>query len=351
MDIYLVGGAVRDMVMGVEPKDRDYVVVGATHEDMMEAGYQKVGADFPVYLDDLGQEYALARTERSTGKGYNDFVTDFNPRVTLEEDLKRRDFTMNAMALNFNGVVVDPYGGQKDIKAGVINVVNEHAFHEDPVRAFRACRFGARYDMRLSEMTIECIDRCIEDGRMAHLTTERIWKEYEKAFGPKFSEFIFLTKVTGVDQALGYNLEYGNLRYLRQADPLLQFASVALASDMAPFYKVAKVPSDYKKFAMIAAKFFVPMKEKIDHNADYSSIVYHMLNATKDKFREELFELIDLTHWVDLNDVFRFTKEKLKKIEKAFDSVTSEQYSGISGPELGKAIQLGRIEAIKAAMR
>ncbi|AUE22829.1 multifunctional CCA protein [Aeromonas phage Ah1] len=335
MNIYLVGGAVRDMVMNRQPKDRDYVIVGSTHDEMIAKGYKQVGADFPVYLDDLGQEYALARTERSTGKGYNDFVTDFNPNVTLEQDLLRRDFTMNAMALGMNGVLVDPYNGQQDIKDRVVNVVNPQAFHEDPVRVLRACRFAARYDFRLSTLTLECILRCIKDGRMDHLTSERIWLEFEKSFGKNMSDFLMNMHCTGAFKALGIHAGWTIHRHGNGA-PVEQFAAIAYdmnTEQLAKFYSVVKVPSEFKKFADI-------VKNSLQDTA-LNVRLYTALNATRNKFREEI-----KNYFVDENQV---SKEKFESAEKAFDSVVASAYSE-QGKELGRAMMCDRINRIADAL-
>jgi tRNA nucleotidyltransferase (CCA-adding enzyme) len=145
MNIYLVGGAVRDKLLGLPCGDRDYVVVGETPESMLTAGFKTVGKDFPVFLHpQTGEEYALARTERKSGRGYRGFVVHAEPTVTLEDDLIRRDFTINAIAEHANGTLVDPYGGARDIEARVLRHVGP-AFVEDPLRVLRAARFMARF--------------------------------------------------------------------------------------------------------------------------------------------------------------------------------------------------------------
>lgn len=149
--IYLCGGAVRDMLMGLEPKDRDYVVVGSSPEEMLAVGFSRVGADFPVFLHpETGEEYALARREKKTGTGYLGFTSEFCADVTLEEDLGRRDISINSMAMDDEGNIVDPYNGQEDLKNKVLRHTS-NAFEEDPVRVLRLARFRARLG---SEWTI-----------------------------------------------------------------------------------------------------------------------------------------------------------------------------------------------------
>ena len=145
MQTYLVGGAVRDKLLGLETKDRDWVVVGAAPQEMLDLGYQQVGHDFPVFLDpESHDEYALARTERKTGPGYKGFAINSSPEVTLEEDLLRRDLTINAIAMDENGSLIDPFGGQFDIEDRVLRHVSG-AFVEDPLRVLRVARFAARF--------------------------------------------------------------------------------------------------------------------------------------------------------------------------------------------------------------
>ncbi len=179
MKVYMVGGAVRDKVMGREPKDIDYVVVGATSADMLAQGYQQVGADFPVFLHPVtGDEYALARQERKTGVGYNGFETVFDPTITLEDDLIRRDLTMNAMAMDLEtGYLIDPYGGRADITNKVLRHTSD-AFAEDPVRVLRTARFAARYGFTVAPETIELMKRVVDE--IDHVPQERVWAEIEK---------------------------------------------------------------------------------------------------------------------------------------------------------------------------
>jgi len=184
MDIYLVGGAVRDRLLGRKPLERDFVVVGATPEDLLALGYRPVGKDFPVFLHpDTGEQYALARTERKTGPGYYGFATHFAPDVTLEEDLARRDLTINAMAQDAAGELVDPYGGQRDLEARLLRHVSP-AFVEDPLRVLRVARFAARFaPLRFSVVpeTLDLMRRIVARGELAALVPERVWVETERA--------------------------------------------------------------------------------------------------------------------------------------------------------------------------
>ena len=178
MQIFRVGGAVRDALLGLPVNDEDWVVVGATPEAMVAAGYLPVGKDFPVFLHPrTREEYALARTERKTGRGYRGFAFHAAPAVTLEQDLARRDLTINAIAQSPEGALVDPFGGQQDLQRKVLRHVTE-AFREDPVRILRVARFAARFhDFGVAPETLELMRAMVADGEADHLVPERVWQE------------------------------------------------------------------------------------------------------------------------------------------------------------------------------
>ena len=180
MKIYEVGGAVRDELLGLEVKDRDYVVVGATPDEMIELGYKPVGRDFPVFLHpETHEEYALARTERKTGRGYHGFQFHTDPDVTLEEDLQRRDLTINAIARDENGELIDPYKGADDLSLGVLRHVSP-AFAEDPVRILRVARFAARFGFEIAPETAELMREMVASGEADALVPERVWQELSR---------------------------------------------------------------------------------------------------------------------------------------------------------------------------
>ncbi len=177
MKIYSVGGSVRDELLGLAVQDRDYVVVGADPAEMARNGFKPVGADFPVFLHPAThEEYALARTERKTGPGYKGFSFHAAPDVTLEDDLRRRDLTINAMARGEDGALVDPHGGAADLKAGVLRHVSE-SFAEDPVRILRVARFAARFGFTVAPETLALMRRMVEQGEADALVAERVWQE------------------------------------------------------------------------------------------------------------------------------------------------------------------------------
>ena len=180
MQIYSVGGAVRDELLGLPVQDRDYVVVGATPEEMVRLGFKPVGKDFPVFLHPVThEEHALARTERKTAKGYKGFQVYAAPEVTLEQDLARRDLTINAIAKDAQGNLIDPFGGVADVKAGALRHVSP-AFAEDPVRILRVARFNARFDFHIAAETLQLMRDMVQSGEVDALVPERVWQELAK---------------------------------------------------------------------------------------------------------------------------------------------------------------------------
>ena len=203
MKVYQVGGAVRDRLLGLTGKDRDWVVVGGDEQTLLEQGYRKVGADFPVFLHpETHEEYALARTERKAGSGYRGFVTDASRSVTLEDDLMRRDFTVNAMALDDNDTLIDPYNGERDLRAGILRHVSE-AFVEDPLRVLRAARFAARFGFSIAPETQALMRRIADSGELETLPGERVWQELRRALNSDHPErFIEVLRDCGALAAL-----------------------------------------------------------------------------------------------------------------------------------------------------
>jgi tRNA nucleotidyltransferase (CCA-adding enzyme) len=193
LKVYCVGGAVRDRLLGLPVQDRDWVVVGSTPEEMVARGFRPVGADFPVFLHpDTHEEYALARTERKTAAGYKGFNIYASPEVTLEQDLLRRDYTINAIAQDADGTLIDPYNGQADLKAGVLRHVSA-AFSEDPVRILRGARFAARFGFTIAPETLQLMRNMVADGEVDALVAERVWQELARGLMENHPSRFFLT--------------------------------------------------------------------------------------------------------------------------------------------------------------
>ena len=247
---YLVGGAIRDRLLGREVLDRDWVVVGATPERMVELGYLPVGKDFPVFIDrDSGEEHALARTERKTAKGYQGFQFNASPDITLEQDLQRRDLTINAMAEDEAGVIIDPFQGQRDLQDGVLRHVSD-AFVEDPVRVLRTARFAARFKFKVAAETQALMSEMVANGEVDALVPERVWAEMRKALDTDAPQIFFqvlrdcgalarvlpeIDALFGIPQTAKYHPEIDTgihtMMVVEQAvllsdDPLVRFASL-----------------------------------------------------------------------------------------------------------------------------
>lgn len=191
MDTYRVGGAVRDTLLGLPVHETDWVVVGGSAEQMLAAGFSQVGRDFPVFLHpETKEEFALARTERKSGQGHHGFIVYASPSVTLEEDLQRRDLTVNAMAMSDDGAIIDPYGGQRDLQAKILRHVSPH-FVEDPLRVLRVARFASQYHhlgFSVAEETLLLMTKIVTSNELAHLSVERIWAETDKALNGQHPE-------------------------------------------------------------------------------------------------------------------------------------------------------------------
>ncbi len=194
MQVFLVGGAVRDHLLNRPVHERDWVVVGARPEDLLKQGYQQVGKDFPVFLHPkTKEEYALARTERKSGAGHTGFICEFHPDIRLEDDLIRRDLTINAIAQNESGEITDPYGGQRDITLRLLRHISP-AFAEDPLRLFRVARFAARYaslGFSIASETLSLMHNMVAEGQATELTPERVWKETQKALSEERPDVYF----------------------------------------------------------------------------------------------------------------------------------------------------------------
>ena len=272
MKIYLVGGAVRDSLLGLSGSDRDWVVVGATINDMLAQGYRPVGKDFPVFLHpESNEEYALARTERKSGKGYKGFTVYAAPDVTLEEDLQRRDLTINAMAMDVNSddkTIIDPWHGQQDINNRLLRHVSP-AFREDPLRVLRTARFAARFapqGFKVADETMALMQQITCDGEIEHLIAERVWQEIDNVLGEQQPRVFFevlrecgalavlipeLDKLFGVPQPAQWHPEIDTglhcLMVLEQACRLTEDKSVRFAALLHDLGKGDTDPAQWPK--------------------------------------------------------------------------------------------------------
>jgi len=260
--IYLVGGAVRDQLLGYPIKERDWVVVGATPQEMLALGYRPVGKDFPVFLHPTThEEYALARTERKTGPGYKGFDFYASPEVTLKEDLQRRDLTINAMAQDTNGAIIDPYGGKKDLEARLLRHVSP-AFLEDPVRILRVARFAARFaDFQVHTDTWQLMQEMVHRGEVNALVAERVWQEWEKALQEDYPTRFFATLLEcgALSILLPELKEAAGLAALQRAAEQhlslpVRFAVLSHAWDATSIRAICqryRIPKDYSELALL----------------------------------------------------------------------------------------------------
>jgi tRNA nucleotidyltransferase (CCA-adding enzyme) len=294
---YCVGGAVRDELLGRPVKDRDYVVVGATPEEMIRQGYKPVGKDFPVFLHPRTQEeYALARTERKTARGYHGFEFRTAPDVTLEQDLARRDLTINAIARDEDGQLIDPFNGAEDLKAGLLRHVSA-AFAEDPVRILRVSRFAARYGFRVAPETMKLMRGMAASGEADALVAERVWQEIARGLMEEKPSRMFevlrecgaLARVMPEVDALWVDADIA-----REAMQALDAAAGAGATLPARFAALArvldplaveslagrlKIPADCRELALLAARHSNNVLDAAEEGADSVLALFNVADA------------------------------------------------------------------------
>lgn len=401
MQIYLVGGAVRDQLLGRPVVDRDWVVVGATPEEMLAAGYRAVGKDFPVFLHgDSKEEYALARTERKTGRGYHGFAFHADPTVTVEADLERRDLTINAIAQHDDGTLVDPFGGVADIEARLLRHVSA-AFVEDPVRLLRVARFAARYaplGFTVADDTMALMRRMVENGEVDHLVPERVWAETRKALAEPMPEvFVRVLRECGalrvlfpevdalygvpqraefhpeVDTGIHIEMVLHAAATLAPGDALVAYCALThdlgkalTPADVLPRHIMheqrgiepvremsarLKVPSDYAFMAEMVCKYHLNAHQAFELKA---STVLRMLEALGALRRPERLETFLLACTADKRGRLGFEDaaypqaEYLRACRTAAAAITSKPFTdaGLQGPAIGEAMKKAQTEAI-----
>lgn len=289
MNVYLVGGAVRDALLNEPVHEQDWVVVGSTPEALLKLGYQQVGRDFPVFLHpETKAEYALARTERKAGVGYLGFVCDANPNVTLEEDLLRRDLTINAMARDEAGNLIDPYHGARDLKHKILRHVSP-AFTEDPVRVLRLARFAARFKhlgFSVADETYDLMRQMVKNGELAHLVPERIWQEWQKSLNTQDpAVFLEVLHDVGALELLLRGLTSAQYMYMHEKlrsmtkhadDPIVRFAACMQGLDHEESIQSVcahlRVPKAYQDLAKHALRFNVLIKHAKDAKTEVEAL-------------------------------------------------------------------------------
>ena len=372
MKIYLVGGAVRDKLLGLPVSERDWVVVGATPQEMLDLGFTPVGKDFPVFLHpDTREEYALARTERKTGPGYRGFTFHATPDVTLEQDLQRRDLTINAMAEDSDGTLIDPCGGREDLDTGMLRHISP-AFAEDPVRILRVARFAARFEtlgFHIAHGTNALMRKMVQNGEVDHLVPERVWAELVKALKTDRPQRFF-TALRGCgalaalfpeidrefpasDSAHGDATPVAPLAALARASrastrPRVRFAVLmqALGHDLDHEQRLQQIrslcarlraPKDYTGLALALTRYAA------DATAHAPDTLLKLMEGNG-AFRQN-------SHWPELLEAFEaadiIDAEKRAWLADAAaraGAVNAAQLAGddLAGPELGEAIRRAR---------
>ena len=400
MQIYLVGGAVRDQLLGLSIRERDYVVVGASPQTLTDLGYRAVGKDFPVFLHpETNAEYALARTERKTGPGYHGFEFHTAPDVSLEDDLARRDLTINAIALDEDGQYIDPHDGRKDLEAKILRHVSP-AFAEDPVRVLRVARFAARFaplGFQVADETLSLMQKMVENGEVNALVPERCWQETQRALSePSPAEFyrvlrrcnalgvIFpeIDQLFGVPQPEKYHPEIDTgvhtLMVLEQAarlsaDPAVRFAALVhdLGKGVTPrdkwpshhgheeksvklINKLAErlpVPRNFRELAEIVARYHGKVHRVFELRTDTVLKLLEDADALRRNDRFEQFLLAceaDSRGRTGLEDEPFPQADHLRHALEICSEITTESIDtdNLSGEEIGQQLRQMRLDAL-----
>ncbi len=357
MQIYLVGGAVRDSLLGREVKENDWVIVGATPEQMIELGFKPVGKDFPVFLHPkTNEEYALARTERKQGRGYKGFVFHTGIDVTLEEDLKRRDLTINAIAQDDDGNIIDPYNGQKDLKNKIFRHVSK-AFIEDPLRVIRVARFAAKLpEFNLHPDTLHMMQEISASNEIEALEPQRVWKEIARALNEEVpSRFFEYLELCDALKILFPELEEVEIAIKRLAyaaslglRPEVLWAALLYHTDSYHIKLIDQrlnTPKKYHEIAYLSHES-CPIWANIENNNAEEYLQWlKMVDAFR---RPERFKiLLEVCKYCEeCNGILK--AEKCDEVYESANQITAEPFvkQGLKGLEIGKAIDKARIEAI-----
>jgi tRNA nucleotidyltransferase (CCA-adding enzyme) len=357
MQVYLVGGAVRDELLGRPVTERDWVVVGATPEQMLRLGYRPVGREFPVFLHpETKEEYALARLERKTAPGYRGFVTEFSPSVSLEQDLERRDLTINAMARSAEGTLIDPYGGRRDLEQRQLRHVSA-AFAEDPVRVLRVARFAARFaelGFEVAPATRVLLQTMAASGEIAALVPERVWREMERALGESAPQAFFDT----LRDCGALALVLPELRWEPAAraalaaavrltsDTSVRFAALmadAAVADVERLCERLRVPGRHAELALLCARLWERIERAPQLDAEGLLDLLEEADAMR---RPERFDRLLQSAAARSNAPA--AQELLQAAAAAAGQVTLEPalLQELSGPAIGAAFRAARIERL-----
>ncbi|MCH9756248.1 MAG: multifunctional CCA tRNA nucleotidyl transferase/2'3'-cyclic phosphodiesterase/2'nucleotidase/phosphatase [Gammaproteobacteria bacterium] len=361
MKVYLVGGAVRDALLGEVVHEQDWVVVGSTPDALLKLGYQQVGRDFPVFLHPkTKEEYALARTERKAGGGYHGFVCDANPNVTLEEDLARRDLTINAIAKDEAGVLIDPYQGVRDLETKTLRHVSP-AFIEDPVRVLRLARFAARFHhfgFSVANETLALMQHMVQQGELLHLVPERVWQEWQKSLSTKNPEvFIKVLLAAKALYQIFPELEAGNIEMMLKRllavtacsdKPVIRFAAFTAGlgdkKQLEAFCRRLRVPNEYRELAVLVVLYGDLIQEGMDKEAD--AIVGALEQVDAFRKPERFLDLLTVSEARTIvQDRWQLALNACNTVD--IGALVAE---GHQGEAMKKALHVSRVAAVKSIL-
>lgn len=376
---YVVGGAPRDILLGKPPSDLDFVWTGATPDFMLQNKMTQVGSKFPVFLDNEGNEHALARTESKVERGYYGFECLYDPSITIEQDLFRRDLTINALAVPFDlwdkfittrdtALVIDPFGGKKDLERGLLRHVSEH-FKEDCIRVLRVARFAARYEFDVPLSTVSLMKDLVDAGELDTLVPERVWSETERALTEKNPAAFFRTlKLCGalekifpelkIDGFFETCLSVQNSKYCLSevtidADPTTIFALMCLKlspTQITELCERLKAPNDFKQIAIRSVNF-INMLRWNEFTPESVVSALESINVFQD--------LLTLEHVTEIAAFSAYNTQKFRKrLQQIYDialqiydirfaNLTTEQQQTLKGPEIGAALKNLRIQKVE----
>lgn len=359
---YLVGGAVRDGMLGITPKERDWLVVGASEEEMLAQGFRRADAEFPVFLHpDTGEEYALARTETKSGSGYKGFEVDAGPNITLVQDLVRRDFTINAMVRDEDGNLIDMYGGRNDLAHRRLQHLSP-AFVEDPLRVLRAARFAARLDFVVAPETMGLLKNMVSSGELATIKGERLWRELVDAITGK-APWLFFEVLQECGALPALNLPLTDVTHsitcLMRAEiatksPVVRVAavfyhSVAVMGGAKALDDALRMPADYAKLLDALVSHGSDIEAAAGADAEVILRLITDLRAQQQPDRFEEFLQAASAIWPEP------MKHAIPNITRALEAVSSVsgaelQQQGLSGKAVGAELNRLRLEAVRKSL-
>tara|TARA_B100001750_G_scaffold226253_1_gene218861 strand:- start:996 stop:2147 length:1152 start_codon:yes stop_codon:yes gene_type:complete len=380
MDVYLVGGAIRDRLLGLISQEKDWVVINAIPSDLTKLGYKQVGKSFPVFIDPkTGEEYALARKEIKSGEGYYGFKIDSSPNVTLEEDLYRRDLTINAMAENNKGQIIDPFNGQEDLSNRVLRHVS-NAFVEDPLRVLRVSRFKAKlYDLNfeIAPETKKLLEEIVESGELQTLVPERIWQETYKALcEPRFDQYFqTLIDLKALNQVFPeithINSDFSENHIVQAAikkavSPKIKFCSIflvmlednhqSLRDAITAMQERMNIPNDFKNLVLLVENIY-PMlfssnsNEKKEFSAEQCLNIIERLDALrKPSNLEEVLEVISLKkNHSNIEATVSMIRKSLDLAQSV--KINNLKEDGLKGSVIGEKLRELRLNKIKEELK